>query len=66
MRRGGGVKKCGGGVRKCVAGVGGNVWRGGKIWGRCGKVFCGVRESEKRCVGESEKRCLKVYRGAGK
>ena len=39
VRRGGGVKKCGGGVRKCVAGVGGKVWRGGKIWGRCGKVF---------------------------
>ena len=28
-------------------------------------MFCGVRESEKRCVGESEKRCLKVYWGAG-
>ena len=41
------------------------MWRGGKIWGRCGKVFCGVTESEKRCVGESEKRCLKVYWGAG-
>ena len=32
--------------------------------GRCGKVFLGVAESEKRCVGEREKRCRKVYWGA--
>ena len=59
MRRGGGVKKCGRGVRKCVAGVGGKVWRGGKIWRRCGKVFW-VLQKVKRGVWE------KVKKGVGK
>ena len=60
VRRGGGVKKCGGGVRKCVAGVEG--WENmGEVW----ESVLGVAESEKRCVGESGKRCGKVYWGAG-
>ena len=53
----GGVKKCGGDVRECVAGV--EKWRGGKIWGRCGKVFwvwekvkIGVWEKVKKGVGK--------------
>ena len=53
----GGVKKCRGGVRKCVAGVGEGV----EGWENMGEVW----KSEKKCVGESEKRCGKVYWGAG-
>ena len=60
-----GCEKMWGRCEKVCCRCGGKVWRGGKIWGRCGKVFCGVTESEKRCVGKSEKRCLKVYWGAG-
>ena len=58
----GDVKKCGGGVRKCVADVGEGLekWRGGKIWGRCGKVFC-VWEKVKRDVGK----CVGVWGSNG-
>ena len=56
------VKKCWGGVRKCVADVGEGVekWRGGKIWGRCGKVFW-VWEKVKRGVGK----CVGVWGSNG-
>ena len=39
--------------------VWGKVWRGGKIWGRCGKVFW-VWQKVKRGVWE------KVKKGVGK
>ena len=45
------------------------VWgEGVEEWKNMGEVWesvLGVAESEKRCVGESEKRCGKVYWGAG-
>ena len=45
------------------------VWgEGVEGWKNMGKVWesvLGVAESEKRCVGESEKRYGKVYWGAG-
>ena len=59
----GGVKTCGGaGVRKCVVDVGESVekWRGGKIWGRCEKVFW-VWEKVKRGVGK----CVGVWGSNG-
>ena len=44
------------------------VWgEGVEGWKNMGEVWesvLGVAESEKRCVGESEKRCGKVYWGA--
>ena len=38
---------------------------GWKNMGEMWESVLGVAESEKRCVGEREKRCGKVYWGAG-